>query len=424
MGVRSKFTRNVLVLLSGTSVAQALPIAVTPILARLFSPGDFGLLYLFAAISSMLAMLSTGKYEMAILLPEEEEEADQLWVLSALLSLCSGLLFFFIFLFTREIIAGWLNEPDLAFIFLLLPLQVCIYSLNETFRYWFNRREKFGILSLSQIILSVSNALGRMGMGWLRLGGLGLVLGTVMAQLILLLYLIARFIRLGGRRIIEKVSLESLKKLAFRYQQFPRNMVSGGLFHSGANQSPPILLNSFYTAGVAGHYGIMNRLTRVPISTLGRAYEEVFKQQASEALRQSGHFRPLFFRTIAQLAGIAFLPFLALAFFAPDVFEWILGADWRQAGIYTRIFTLPMFLQFVLTPLLPVFYLGGKTKWYTLSHLFQLILVILAVLAARNWDPDETITVIYSLAGAYTLAYLISFVLMFIIIQKDQVREL
>lgn len=424
MGGKSGFRKNIFILLSGTTVAQALPILVTPVLARLFSPGDFGLLYLFAAISSMLAMIATGKYELAILLPEEEEEADQLWALSALLSLLSGFFFFLVFILIRKPVAEWLDEPGLSLILLILPLQTSIYCLNETFRYWFNREERFSILSLSQILLAVGNASGRIGMGWLRLGGVGLVLGTVLAQFLLLIYLSYCFIRLGGRRVKEGLSVKKLKELAWKYRRFPRNMVTGGLFHSGANQLPPILLNSLYSTALAGHFGIMNRLTRIPIGTLGKAYEEVFKQRAGKVRQDPVQFRKLFFRTLLQLAGFSFLPFLALAFLAPNIFEWILGPEWREAGLYTRIFTLPMYLQFLLTPLLAVFYLAGKTNWYTLSHLLQLTLVILAIFVARFWAPDSSAAVIYLLAVAYTLAYLISFVLLFIIVNKDQVREI
>ena len=39
--LKSEFTKNVLTLMTGTTIAQAIPIAISPILTRLYSPEDF-----------------------------------------------------------------------------------------------------------------------------------------------------------------------------------------------------------------------------------------------------------------------------------------------------------------------------------------------------------------------------------------------
>jgi len=40
---QSKFTRNVLTLMTGTAIAQAIPVAISPILTRLYSWGVLAL---------------------------------------------------------------------------------------------------------------------------------------------------------------------------------------------------------------------------------------------------------------------------------------------------------------------------------------------------------------------------------------------
>ena len=40
---QSAYARNVITLMTGTSIAQAIPIAVSPILTRIYSPEQFGL---------------------------------------------------------------------------------------------------------------------------------------------------------------------------------------------------------------------------------------------------------------------------------------------------------------------------------------------------------------------------------------------
>ena len=41
--VKSRYVRNVLTLMSGASIAQALPVVITPILTRIYTPAEFGL---------------------------------------------------------------------------------------------------------------------------------------------------------------------------------------------------------------------------------------------------------------------------------------------------------------------------------------------------------------------------------------------
>ena len=47
---KSEFSRNVLTLMTGTTIAQAIPIAISPILTRIYTPEDFGVFALFIGV--------------------------------------------------------------------------------------------------------------------------------------------------------------------------------------------------------------------------------------------------------------------------------------------------------------------------------------------------------------------------------------
>jgi len=66
---KSDFKKNVLTLMAGTTIAQAIPIAISPILTRLYTPEEFGLFALFLAIVSIFGVVATMRYEMAIVQP-------------------------------------------------------------------------------------------------------------------------------------------------------------------------------------------------------------------------------------------------------------------------------------------------------------------------------------------------------------------
>ena len=55
----STFFRNVATLVSGSALAQLVGLACAPILTRLYTPEDFGLLGIFMAVSAVAATIAT-----------------------------------------------------------------------------------------------------------------------------------------------------------------------------------------------------------------------------------------------------------------------------------------------------------------------------------------------------------------------------
>ena len=102
---KNEFTRNVLTLMMGTTIAQAIPIAISPILTRIYSPKDFGLFALFMSITSFISVSATARYELAILLPKSEEEAINIVSLSMIFAILISLIsLLVIFIFKAKIV--------------------------------------------------------------------------------------------------------------------------------------------------------------------------------------------------------------------------------------------------------------------------------------------------------------------------------
>lgn len=74
-------------ILSGSVLGQLVMLLATPIITRLYSPSDFGILSLYTMVVSVLLVFATLKYELAIPLPKENKKAINL------MTLCFGLTF-------------------------------------------------------------------------------------------------------------------------------------------------------------------------------------------------------------------------------------------------------------------------------------------------------------------------------------------
>ena len=99
---KSEFSRNVLILMTGTTIAQAIPIAISPILARIYTPEDFGVFALFIAIISILGIIISARYDFAIILPKKDKDALHLLILSVLINFVLCLIFLIIVIIFNE----------------------------------------------------------------------------------------------------------------------------------------------------------------------------------------------------------------------------------------------------------------------------------------------------------------------------------
>ena len=72
------FKADVLRLVSGTSLAQVISLLAAPILTRIYAPEAFGIAALFASITGILSVLACMRYELAIVLPDNDREAANL----------------------------------------------------------------------------------------------------------------------------------------------------------------------------------------------------------------------------------------------------------------------------------------------------------------------------------------------------------
>ena len=141
--LKSDFSRNVLTLITGTTIAQVIPIAISPLLTRIYTPEDFGLAALFFAFFSILSSIATGRYELAIMSPKSDDEAKHIVFLSILV----GAFIFFIatiliWFFDEEIVI-FLGNPEIKNWLYFIPFLLFSFGIYQSIYYWLNRKKKY-----------------------------------------------------------------------------------------------------------------------------------------------------------------------------------------------------------------------------------------------------------------------------------------
>ena len=67
--------KNISVLITGTVIAQIIPIAIQPILKRLYSPEVFGVFDIYLKVLGILFVIFAFKYDLGIVLPKNRIKA-------------------------------------------------------------------------------------------------------------------------------------------------------------------------------------------------------------------------------------------------------------------------------------------------------------------------------------------------------------
>ncbi|MCH7418391.1 oligosaccharide flippase family protein [Pseudomonas mosselii] len=395
---QSAYARNVITLMTGTGLAQAIPIAVSPILTRIYSPEQFGLFALFMAIASIAAVLVTGRYEQAILLPKEDRDAMQVVALSTLLSILLSFTLFVLVCFFNAPIAELLGNPAVAPWLYWIPLSTLLMGGYQSLSYWCNRKGQYKRLAVSRTLQSGCSSGGQLAGGALAAGVTGLVWGQLIGQLLALLAL-ARMVLREDRSFVRGVSLGQMAAWAKKYINFPKFLIAAHGFNTASSQMPIMLLSVMFNASSVGFYNLTQRVLGAPITLVAGALGDVFRQEASRAYIDTGNCKLVYVKTLKRLLIVSILPFFAFFLMAPVFFALVFGEPWRVAGEYARILVPMFFLRFVASPLSMVFIVAEAQKLDLAWQVMLFVLVVVAFLAGY-WLGSEWLALVF-----FTIAY-------------------
>ncbi len=128
---KSRFVRNVAVVASGTAGAQAIVIAFSPIITRLYGPEAFGILGTFMAIVAVITPLAALSYPVAIVLPKKDSDARGIARLSAYIALGVSALTALVLLAAGDRIVKLLQVQEVSSFIWLLPVVILFAALLQ-----------------------------------------------------------------------------------------------------------------------------------------------------------------------------------------------------------------------------------------------------------------------------------------------------
>ena len=382
---KGSYTSNFLILFSGNSLGQLVPLLFGPVIARLFVEEEMAVMANFIALAGMVSIIAAGRYEKAIVLPAERSKAMNLVGIAiriiGVVTILSVLTYIF-----RHQIDTFYKEGKLADMMYLMVVAVPLYALTSVFTEWLIREKKFRSLTISGVARSVFISLFSITFGFYNFGASGLVLGTIVG---LFVSLIMMYISARSSLDFSLVSKTGMLAVAKEYRDFP--MVNSA--HAFAD----ILFGQFILYAVItrqfglaelGLFTVMARYLQASMKAVGNAVGQLYYRDASELVATGQSAAPVFFRSIRLVLVFAVPVFLLILFFGPDLFELYAGPTYRRSGEIAQIMIIPLFINFVVSPVSPTPIIYRRQQTAFVLSLVSYVAGLFALLVARYSGYD------------------------------------
>lgn len=403
------FFANVAILAGGTAFAQGLSVLLAPVLTRLYSPDDFGVMTVYVSLLGMVTIVASLSYQLAIPLPEDDTTAADVLALALLLTLgISGAVLVLVLLWGGQL-ATLVNAPKLTPYLWMLPVGLVLGGIYQALNYWAVRRKAFFRVSRTRVNQSLSGAVSQVVLGLLNIKPLGLLVGTAIGQS-------AGSVTLGtlawrqDREALRGISWAGICQVASRYRRFPFMASPAGLLNTAALTLPGLFLSAYYGSTAAGHFGLTLRVMGVPLALVGVAVSQVFLAEVSRTVRDAPQETyGLLMRTVRRL-GLMAVGIAALGALGPWVFGPLFGSQWREAGVYFLVMTPAACAQFVVSPISILALVMERQDLQLSGDAIRAVLIVSAFVGAHwlGWGPLGALVVHSS---AMTLTYIGYFVL-------------
>jgi O-antigen/teichoic acid export membrane protein len=405
---KSEFSRNVLTLITGTTIAQAIPIAISPILTRLYSPEDFGVLALFIAITMILGSVANARYEMAVIVSRTDDDAINIAALSVIISTVFSIILLFLVVLLNGQLTRLLGNEEIEFWLYLAPVVVWLTGFFNVLNYLNIRKIQYMDIAKTSVYKNLVMAIFQISIGVVKAGASGLIVGQVMSNISANYRLSKNVIR---HYCLSEIRLKKSYALGKKYKDYPLHNMPATLVDSAALQMPFLLLPKLFSLTVGGQFFLAQRMVGLPSTLISKPISQVFFQTMTEKNNNGEKTLPFLKSTLKRLFLIALPITITIYIVSPFLFRIIFGEEWAFSGTIAQYIVIAFFIRFIVSTVSPVFSISGHLKigaaWKYLYFVSSLIIFSYGFLSSTSFEDFLIIFVFHEYVLYMFYLYLI-----------------
>lgn len=411
--LKSELLRNTSILISGTALAQAIPLCLAPILRRgFFSAEVFGAYSVYLSLLGILIVIATFKYELAIILPRKDSEAANVFFLTVILNSLFNILLILVIIIWKPVLLRFLNLDEKFGNYLyFVPLGTFFYSFYQSINYWLIRKKRFPAISINKFVRRGFEGFAQIGFKFTKVS-YGLLLGDLIGHIANILSGMYQGAKSGLS--IRLFSPEKIKMVLKKYSEYPKFSVIPSLMSACSYLLPAILINKYFSSENTGYFDLSKMLLSIPLAFVASSISNVMLQNMSEKFRKNETLIKDIGPIFAIVIFICILEIAVIELFGIDLFKLFFGEKWGFSGTISQILVWSYALNFIVASFSSVFISMNKIKLLSIWQLFYFV-SILSLILFKNFQFIDFIR-IYVLIEV--VCYLLIMIFMILIIVK------
>ena len=372
------FNSNVLKLGGGTALGQVLPILSTPLITRLYSPDDMGVLGLFMSFVGFFCVAVSLRYEILVVSEHDENKAACLLTASLLLTVPMSLFGGFILnllisynLLSLGSLPAW--SPVAAMFLLILT------GSFTALRYWSVREMRYGEIGRALVFQGIGRAVLPVIFGLMHFGWIGLLIGELTSRVLG----VGKLLRVALPAIVSSLRLVSPNyffQILRQNWKSPAILLPSSMIDSLSAMLPLPIISHLYGAQAAGEFFLVQRLCSLPAGLIVASVADVFHSTISKLHQQEPtQVRGELLRVGKKLFKVSVVVYVPIALGAPFIFGFLFGKEWDAAGIYMAILAPISLVSLVVSPLSRLLIVVDKVGFKLISDIFSLLVPIVSL---------------------------------------------
>ncbi len=419
------FLKNVSIMMTGAAAGQMISLLLSPILTRLYSPQQFGILSVYSAILAILVVVASLRYELALPLTRSEEDANNLMaVCVCALMLTTAGIGAAVFAFPENTLEtlwpGPFNSVHIASYRGLLILGYACLGGYFIALYAATRAGAFRAIAKTRLAQGVVGPTSQIGLALLGAGAPGLLIGSILGQSAGTFGLFYSVVA-DSRAFLASLSWRKMWDMAKRYCRFPLVSSWSALIDAlGSSQLLYLLISVQYSARIAGFIFLVERIVSRPLAIVGTSILQVFVGEAGETVSTDpAKLKSRFYQVVTRQIGLAAAWVLVANLAGALMFPTVFGAEWDEGIVYLQAMSLG---YLALAIVQPVFHTLQILEQQALAAAWQIgrLLFTVGVFEAGVAFGLEAPWVIAAYSAAQAVSCLVLFLLMARSIQQLQ----
>lgn len=408
--IRTRILKDLGVLLSGSFIAQIIPLLLQPVLKTIYEPEVFGVYEVFFRTGSLLFIIFTLRYEVSLFYPRTLDTTKKLVAMITVISLFFLIITELIFVIGDQGVSNMLELPfGYNYVLYLIPLAAFSYAIFRVWTNYYISREFLKKLNFAKVSRRITE-----GSLQVIIGLLGKSYGLLLGDLIGVLGTACYMMKKEGIRLKYLFDFKGHFSSMKKYIDIPKYGLFPDLLNTFTDGILVFLVVKEFTFQEAGYLELALKILIVPTALLVSNMGPLIVQRITKAINHNESFFKDLNTIFIILAVVAAMFIGSIFLFGESVFNLLFSNEWSESFDYVKILVVYAAVQLIVAPFGQILIAFKKFGLDAFWKIFKFL--GLSILFFIDFESVESLLKTFTVVAS--LVYFFYAMLIFLVVKK------